>query len=702
MRRCAHLVALVLLVAGFGVPVSAQMPVFIPEPVDPAEPIIMEPDIDPAYPATGTLPPPFPAAPMTQAEAKAEAKATGKTLREAYRDLPLAEGAAGQIPHYQDGTPAEAGYFDNPDAMPGDGLIAGLSNEGYQTANNPDRPVASVTASDVARAVAVEDDPQGYLGGEDLAGVQGSCVPLPPGGGGTTSAEWTCNIGAAVVETPQSCTRTLNVEAWNATAYQYLCVKGSGFDYCSALAGSSVCRKTSSVEVAGYGLVIDTYDCSDTVTDPNIYLYGTTSLPPPAGAFEVTEAVYRCNAQGLTEAFSVDPLTGSLIGSESGLGACSQFEANTQCAATSASAAGIAERSLCKRLEFSGDSFGLGGALICAEYAEPESIYRCSQSIPGANPERLTSRWFTESWTESPCAAAASDCRFVDDICTSTPNETRLIDGVAVTRPCWDYAKRYQCQTVVGGGNDCGSLEANGSCTLDREICLDDPQTGACQVSERVYRCALPGSAPEPPQYICGDDVYCINGDCEPIEREASTEFKDAVVALNALGQANSEFDENSLTLFRGTRATCHKKVFGLSNCCSGKGAPLLTPFLCSAAERQLDEKDDKGLCHKIGTYCSDRVLGVCVTRKDAYCCYQSKISRILQEQGRPQIGKAWGAPKTESCAGFSIYEFQQLDLSVMDFSEVYAEFQDAARLPDEAAALVDIQTKIEAYYASH
>ena len=34
-----------------------------------------------------------------------------------------------------------------------------------------------------------------------------------------------------------------------------------------------------------------------------------------------------------------------------------------------------------------------------------------------------------------------------------------------------------------------------------------------------------------------------------------------------------------------------------------------------------------------------------------------------------------------------------------MDFSEVYAEFQDAARLPDEAAALVDIQNKIDAYY---
>ena len=91
-----------------------------------------------------------------------------------------------------------------------------------------------------------------------------------------------------------------------------------------------------------------------------------------------------------------------------------------------------------------------------------------------------------------------------------------------------------------------------------------------------------------------------------------------------------------------------------------------------------------------------------CLSKRDVYCCFQSKISRILQEQGRPQIGKIWGTPKKPVCDGFTIFEFQQLDLSVMDFSEIYAEFVDAAKLPDEAAALIEIQAKIEAYYAAH
>jgi conjugal transfer mating pair stabilization protein TraN len=35
-----------------------------------------------------------------------------------------------------------------------------------------------------------------------------------------------------------------------------------------------------------------------------------------------------------------------------------------------------------------------------------------------------------------------------------------------------------------------------------------------------------------------------------------------------------------------------------------------------------------------------------------------------------------------------------------MDFSEVYAEFTEAARLPDELTAASDLQQKIEDYYA--
>ena len=37
-----------------------------------------------------------------------------------------------------------------------------------------------------------------------------------------------------------------------------------------------------------------------------------------------------------------------------------------------------------------------------------------------------------------------------------------------------------------------------------------------------------------------------------------------------------------------------------------------------------------------------------------------------------------------------------------MDFREIYAEFTEAARLPDEVQTMTDIQNKIEGYYDRH
>lgn len=358
------------------------------------------------------------------------------------------------------------------------------------------------------------------------------------------------------------------------------------------------------------------------------------------------------------------------------------------------------------------DMFGASRNKFCDDFRATE--YSCTQNITGVafgtSPKTGGEYWAKDTQKSvvvrrvDGCGTLGSDSQCTasgGEVC-SEPGETRVIDGVSVTEACWAWTREFMCRTSVQA-TDCTDLEGDAKCSFLREECLDDPQEGECKVSQRVYSCPLPNDqAPGDKQYICGDDVYCINGNCETIEREASTEFKDALVALNALGQAGKEFDPDKLTVFSGERDTCSKKIFGASNCCSGKGVPLLTPWLCSSAEKELDEKDDKGLCHKVGSYCADSILGVCVTSKDAYCCFGSKISRILQVQGRQQIGKPWDKPKNEKCEGFTIQEFQRLDLSQMDFSEVYAEFIEAAKLPDEVETLADIQRKIQDYYDLH
>jgi conjugal transfer mating pair stabilization protein TraN len=308
-----------------------------------------------------------------------------------------------------------------------------------------------------------------------------------------------------------------------------------------------------------------------------------------------------------------------------------------------------------------------------------------------------------------------------------------LVQAATVTMVCPDgtTVQDGKCYGETAGSPECADLEQNAQCQWVKDTCLDEEPNGACKVTEKTFNCPIPGEvAPEVKEYVCSGDLYCTNGSCETIEREASNEFKDALVAMGAIDQVQKEFDSDALGLFKGTRETCHKPVFGLVNCCAGKVSGLLsggsaaaayaalgsgglaaiagiatqflTTFLCSAEEKQLDVKDRLGLCVKIGSYCSSSFLGVCKTKRKAYCCFESKLTRILQQQGRPQINKPWDKPKTEQCKGFTVDEFSKLDLSTMDFSEIYSEFLEAAKLPNEAQMALDIQAKIQQYYQTN
>jgi conjugal transfer mating pair stabilization protein TraN len=102
----------------------------------------------------------------------------------------------------------------------------------------------------------------------------------------------------------------------------------------------------------------------------------------------------------------------------------------------------------------------------------------------------------------------------------------------------------------------------------------------------------------------------------------------------------------------------------------------------CEQAEQILAMKKDNQLCHSVGSYCSQKVpiLGTCVETTQTYCCFNSRLARIINEQGRAQVNRTWGAPKGPNCSGFTVEQLQALDFSRMDLSAFYAEI--APRLP--------------------
>ena len=127
----------------------------------------------------------------------------------------------------------------------------------------------------------------------------------------------------------------------------------------------------------------------------------------------------------------------------------------------------------------------------------------------------------------------------------------------------------------------------------------------------------------------------------------------------------------------------------------------FMMDFLLSGCDQQDMEVGmlrGSGMCHEVGTYCSSRILGICVQKSKGHCFFNTKLGGIIQEQGRPQLksfnGVGWGTPKNPYCRGFTPEEFQALDFSKMDLSEYYSEIEARA----QADIQIDMKDKIDAY----
>jgi conjugal transfer mating pair stabilization protein TraN len=114
----------------------------------------------------------------------------------------------------------------------------------------------------------------------------------------------------------------------------------------------------------------------------------------------------------------------------------------------------------------------------------------------------------------------------------------------------------------------------------------------------------------------------------------------------------------------------------------------------CEPEEQQLGMHRGANLCHFVGSYCSKKVFGACLETTEAYCCYNSVLAKIINEQGKPQIGKGWGTPESPSCGGFTVEEFQKIDFSALDLSEFVDDIMNATVLPEVKNIQDDISKK--------
>lgn len=264
---------------------------------------------------------------------------------------------------------------------------------------------------------------------------------------------------------------------------------------------------------------------------------------------------------------------------------------------------------------------------------------------------------------------------------------------------CWRMRMDATCEVMTGDQfNSCAVPDP--ACNLVQTTCLSSDSGGNCISEHHEYACPA-NQVQTGTVSVCAENVYCITGDCFPaIEAEPSDQFEEATAAFAAVFEGADQLNDGSLTIFDGENLQCGKAIFGAFNCCKDEG------FLndiglnqCNADEQRLAQSQGLNECTYVGTYCSEKTFfGVCLKKKRSYCCHGSRLSRIITEQGRAQLGRSYGSAKSPDCSGFTVAEFASLDIGAMDLSEFYEDLEASLTLPDPLAASSAMQQRLQTY----
>jgi conjugal transfer mating pair stabilization protein TraN len=288
--------------------------------------------------------------------------------------------------------------------------------------------------------------------------------------------------------------------------------------------------------------------------------------------------------------------------------------------------------------------------------------------------EHVRSCHWTDEWNNAACTAfERPSCLRLDDTCIDGPS-TRIIEGFEVERECWRYNMTYRCLTSeIDEEPYCGELRQRGCVQID-SVCVSE-LAGDCVEYENQFQCSV---GPEYTETVmdCSGQIFCADGNCFDSSYPPNDGLALAASHLAALEAMANDFDPESLRIFSGEALECSKAVLGFSNCCKDSGWGVDVGLQqCDEDEQTLGYAREQERCHNVGDYCANRdFFGVCTSRHYVYCCFGSKLARIIQEQGRLQLSQGWGDTDQPDCSGFTPEELQQLDFSQMDFSDFYAD----------------------------
>lgn len=192
----------------------------------------------------------------------------------------------------------------------------------------------------------------------------------------------------------------------------------------------------------------------------------------------------------------------------------------------------------------------------------------------------------------------------------------------------------------------------------DYNITLCDPSSMTAEMCEAAF------------QIMCGrPDGYKFK-DCQKFSTNEGDGFEGAVTTRPSGGSTGAKQGGGG-----GNSLMFSPSGFGAAQAVGFVQSFFSCKSEMSEGEKSLAYRRGANLCTYVGEYCSKKVkvgfISLCRTKKKTYCCFNSTLARIINVEGRKQLGTlGWGSAKNPKCDGFSLEEFNSIDMSKMDLSE--------------------------------
>ncbi|MDB2613584.1 conjugal transfer protein TraN [Chlamydiales bacterium] len=251
----------------------------------------------------------------------------------------------------------------------------------------------------------------------------------------------------------------------------------------------------------------------------------------------------------------------------------------------------------------------------------------------------------------------------------------KVVNGKEVRRPCWKESLTLSSHN----GSKQGCLHINkSSCELIEKICLEEGPFG-CTLWKKKFRCfkALSKRNGEIDfkQYL-GDDI--IDKKTKP-----NSVMSNALSKLSVYKEIKRDLEESDavdsrqVEIFKGKEYFCTKNILDnlMYDCCNGHSGLALEMKLakCNDDEITLTKLREMGKCTYIGPR-EGKFLALWKSRSEkVFCCFDSKLSRVFQEQAREQLQISWGNGDNPDCKGLLINEIEQLNFDKINLEEAFA-----------------------------